>query len=184
MQPVSFKETILARVMFVGFFALMGSAITLALFLKTAESFFWFIPAVLVGALTLGLYYFIWVSFVTRQVINISPVEISVTSRKHGRSSIRWLEVLEVYEVQNKTDELRENMPGLELLLTYYIMLPQTTSGQKRGLIVLKGEDGTKISIRRHMLYEHRLNQLLQAIDFYTTYPDTPTSMLRANNHN
>jgi hypothetical protein len=184
METTTFNETLLARVLFAGFFTLMGAATTLALFLKVADNFWWVIPALLVAVLEICLIYYIWYSFITRQRITITPQYLSAYSRKHGETKIKWLEIVEVYEAQNKADELRENMPGLELMLTYYIMLPQTTAGGKRGLLVIKAENGRKIAVRQHMIYDHRMNQLLRAIDLYTAYPDPTTEILRTNNQN
>ena len=184
MESTTFNETLLARILFAGFFTLMGGAVTYALFLKVADNFWWVFPALLVALLEIGLIYYIWYSYSTRQRVTITPQYLSVYSQKRGETRIKWLEIVDVYEAQNKADELRETMPGLELMLTYYIMLPQTTAGGKRGLLVIKAEDGRKIALRQHMIYDHRMNQLLRAIDLYTAYPDPATQILRTNNRN
>ncbi|MEI7556328.1 hypothetical protein [Candidatus Chlorohelix sp.] len=184
METSTFSETLLARILFSGFFILMGGAVTVALFLKVADNFWWVFPALLVALLEIGLIYYSWYSYSTRQRVTITPQYLSVYSHKRGETKINWFEIVDVYETQNKADELREALPGLELLITYYIMLPQTTSGGKRGLLVIKAEDGRKIALRQHMIYDHNMHLLLRAIDFYTAYPDPTTEFLRSNNQN
>ncbi len=184
MPESTFKETIITRVMFVGFFILMGAAIVVALFLKVSDGLIWLLPALLVAALVGSMIYYLWSSYQNQQKITITPKGISVVSRQRSKVEILWSEVEDVHEVQSKSDELRETVPGIEVLLTYYIMLPSTSTGQRRGLLVLKARDGRKIAIRQHMLYDYRLEQLLQAIDIYAPLPDPASDALRTNTQN
>jgi|GEM_PF-1945990 len=184
MQSISFSETVIARVLFIGFFTLMGGAIVVALLIKVGDNPLWLIPAILAALVVLLLGYVIWASYNSRQHITITPQSISASSSKRGETKIRWLEIEKVYEVQNKTDEIREAYPGLELLLTYYIMLPNTTSGERRGLLIIKAKDGRKIALRQHMIYDYRMDQLLEAIDTYAPSSDPTTEVLRSNMQN
>lgn len=156
----------------------------MAMFIKVGENPLWLIPAILASLVVLLMGYVIWASYQSRQHITITPQGISVSSRKRGETKMLWLEVEKVYEVQNKTDEIRDAYPGLELLLTYYIMLPNTTSGERRGLLILKAKDGRKIALRQHMIYDYRMDQLLETIETFAPTSDPNFEILRSNIQN
>jgi hypothetical protein len=182
MQPFEFKEALLQRTMFVGFFLIMAGLITVACFLKAGEGLVWLVGGLLAGIVTAILGLFLFQSYYSRQYFKVNADEIVSQSKARGTIRIFWHELEAVKEGKGKISNIREAIPGLEVFITSYVMLPSTGSGERLGTLYLSDSNGQIIFVRQYLVYPSNLDKLLAAIELYS--PLSPSQTLGYNTHN
>lgn len=180
----SFKENVLVLCIVSAFFGLAAAVVTLACFIKVGDSLVWLVPGLAAALLTLFLLLFSFNAFRSRQIVSITPQSIRSRSSARGEVEIPWHEVEKVAEDALKGENVRRAMPGLEVILAMYINLPIASNGEGRSLITIKGPGERTITLRSHLLYPHRLEQLRQAISRYAPQAGQGARLLRLNLNN
>jgi hypothetical protein len=168
MPTFEFKESLLQRTMFVSFFLIMAGLLTVACFLKVADGLVWFIGGLVAGVVTLVLGLFIYQSYYSRQFFEVNDSVITSRSKAHGAIKIFWHELEAVREGKGKISNIREAVPGLEVFITSYIMLPSTGSGERLGTLYISDKKGQVIFIRQYLVYPASLDRFLAAVELYS----------------
>lgn len=184
MPAFSFRETLLQRVLFAGFFTIMLALITVACFLKVGDNLLWLLAGLLAGTVTGGVLYFIIRSYLSRQTFTVTAQAISSQSRARGLTTIFWQEVVEVTERTGRIDDIRERVPGLEVFISSYVMMPSTGAAGRFGLLFIRARDGKVIVVRQPLVYPSRLEQLLEAIELYSPQLNPAEQILKSNTDN
>lgn len=187
MEPFTFKENILSRVVVCGLFGLAGVIVAIACIvslLGDGFNFAYILPGLLGAIIAAILFWFVVSSVRNRQVITVTPDQITSSSRQRGSVTIYWHNLAKVNQSAIVPENLQGVMPVVELLASYYFMLPLAGSSERRGLINLEAKDGTRLSLREHLIYPHRLEQLQQAIMLYAPTISRTQLILKINTNN
>ena len=187
MQPFSFKENILSRsvicILF-GFAAGVAGIGALTQAFSPDGILLLVVPGILSLVLMVALFWFFYESFNNRQFIAITPEQISVRSRAHGSHIIQWHNLARVSETPLAMEKIRGVMPIIELMISYYLLIPLAPNNEKRSIFSLEARDGIQIVLREHLIYPHRLEQLRQAATLYAPVPSRTQLILKSNNQN
>ncbi len=180
----SFKETILVPCVVSSFFGVAAAVIALACFLKISENPIWLVPGLAAVGIVIVLFRFAINTLRYRQVITINSDMISSQCWAKGEIKILWSDVDKVSEEEIKGENLRRAMPGLETMISMYINLPLAGGTFRKSRIIIQGVGGREITLRTHMLYPHRLEQLRHAISRYAPAGGLGAKFLRLNINN
>lgn len=187
MEPFIFKENILSRVVVCGLFGLAGIVVAVACVVNVLGGDFnivYVLPGLLGAILAVVLFWFVVASVRNRQIVSVTPDQISSRSQEHGEVTIYWHNLAKVNQSAIVPENLQGVMPVVEVLASYYFMLPLAGGSDRRGLINLEARDGTRLSLREHLIYPHRLEQLQQAIMLYAPTISRTQLILKINTNN
>jgi len=183
---LSFKENVLPACLVSTVFGIVTAVVSLALFFKVSDNFLLLIPGLLLLALSFLLLRFALTSFLSRQIVTITPKSLTSRSLARGNIEINWPEVSKVSEedLNLKLGKVAGIMPNLEIIMALYLPIPVINGVAGRSLLVIESRDERKISLRSHLLYPHRLEQLRQAISRYAPRSGSAARILKLNLNN
>lgn len=187
MQPFDFKETILIRSTVSLLFSFAAGVIAVGAFTQAFSSDgspLFVLPGVVAVCVMLALFWFFVESYNSRQFVTVTPVQISSRSRVRGVQTIYWHDLAGVSETPFMIEKIRGIMPIVEIMISYYFLLPIPATSEKRALFNLQGKDGTRIVLREHLLYPYRLEQLRQAATLYSPALSRTQLILKSNTQN
>jgi hypothetical protein len=182
MESFEFKESLLQRTMFTGFCLIAASLTTIACLIKITDSLVWLIGGLLAGAVTAAIALFLFQSYRTRQFFRVDENGITSQSKDRGTITLLWEDLEAVREGKGKISNIREAIPGLEVFITSYVMLPSTGSGERLGTLYLSDKNGQFIYIRQYLVYPSSLDKFLALIEFYS--PISVSTTLKENFQN
>jgi hypothetical protein len=180
----TFNENILIRCFICFFFGLAALVIAVAAALKLGDGPDWIILFLAAVLLALFLFYFIFVSIRYRQVITVTSQNLTSVSPALGTTQIPWRDITDIREVQTRIERARSAAPLVEVMLSLYFNLPFLAGIERRGLLVFEAGDKSRIEIRQHLIYPHRLDQLRQAIERYAPSRRQGEQYLKLNLNN
>jgi len=187
MQPFDFKETILIRSTVSLLFGLAAGVIAVGAFAKAFSSDgspLFVLPGLVAAGVMLTLFWFFVASYNSRQFVTVTPAQVSSRSRARGVQTIYWHDLAGVSETPFMIEKIRGIMPIVEIMISYYFLLPIPATSERRGLFNLAGKDGTRIVLREHLLFPHRLEQLRQATTLYAPTFSRTQLNLKSNTQN
>lgn len=187
MEPFTFKENILIRSVVSILFGLAAGVVCVAAFIKIFAadgSPVFLLPALLAALVAVSLFWFFGISFNNRQIVTVTSDSISSRSRTHGLLIVYWHNLARVSETPLVIDKMRGIMPLVEIMLSFYFMVPALGGNERRSLLSFEGKDGTRISLREHLVYPHRLDQLRQAAVLYAPLTSRSQLILKTNTQN
>lgn len=166
------------------FFALTSIVVALACLIKVSDGLAWLIPGLGAVALTLTLLIFAFNSWRYRQVVAVTSQSITSHSPGRGHVEIAWPEIENIREEELKGENLRRAMPGIEVIISMYMYLPLASDTEHRSLFIIQGKGAQSITLRSHLIYPHRLEQLRHALDNYAGRASQAMRMLRLDLNN
>ena len=185
-EPLTFKENILIRSVVSILFGLAAGVVAAAAFTKifTDGGIVFIVPGLLALGLMLVLFWFFVASYNSRQYIAVTPQQLTARSRLRGEQTIYWHNLAKITETPLIIEKIRGIMPLVEIMISYYFLLPLPATSEKRGLLIFEAKDGNLISLREHLLYPHHLDQLRQAAASYAPVLSRSQLMLKSNTQN
>ncbi len=166
-----FKENVAIPSSVSFLFGLAALVIAVAAALKAGDGLVWLVLSLAALGLAGMLFYFVYISLRYRQIITVTPQEISSQSRAYGLKKIQWREITDIREVQTRIEKVRSAAPLVEVMLSLYLNLPFQSGGERRGLLQFEAGPERNIAIRQHLIYPHRLDELRQAIFRFAPTP-------------
>lgn len=168
MQTFVFKESLLQRTMFMGFTIVLATLITVACFVQVGNGFSWLLGGIAAGTVLFTLIYFLYQSYRGRQTFTVTNQSITSRSKARGSIKIFWANLTEVKTAKGRISDVRERVPGLEILITSYVMLPSTGDNRTLGTLYLRDNQGNTIFVRQYLVYPSTLDNLIEAIEAFS----------------
>lgn len=183
-EAFTFKENVITIIFVAGVFGLTALVIALAAFIKVSDGLIWALPGIVAAGVAVGLFYFVVNLIRSSQTITVTFHEITGKSIATGMRRIAWHDITDIREVQTRLQKARAAAPLIEVMVSLYFHLPGLATSDRRATLVFETQQGIVLTIRQHLVYPHRMDELRHAIIRYAPPRRQPLEFLKLNSNN